>query len=160
MGNSWPLHWAHPFGAKLKPKILISATNGSDIRLLLILRWEYSLQRDNKVEHQIGRHILVRLTATYVSDGLRRHGHKIRRGIEVNLLAAAGPHVSRGTFRRRCIVSGLREVEVLGQLWEGQRMGGFAACLPLIKAVADVNWHATLKIRQRKVYPPVSAVHR
>jgi hypothetical protein len=29
MGNIWPLHIAQPVGAKLKGKILISATNGS-----------------------------------------------------------------------------------------------------------------------------------
>jgi hypothetical protein len=30
IGKSWPLHSAQPTGAKLKPNILISPTNGSD----------------------------------------------------------------------------------------------------------------------------------
>src|ERR1700738_275217 len=35
IGNNWPSQSAQPLGAKLKPKILISATNGFDIDFLL-----------------------------------------------------------------------------------------------------------------------------
>src|SRR5437763_1053702 len=63
-GRSWPLHHAHPFGAKLNGKILISATNGSAIGGLLGWAREDPEEGDDVVDPEVGLHVLVRLAAT------------------------------------------------------------------------------------------------
>src|SRR5258708_36434999 len=67
MDMSCPSHSAQPLGAKLPVKILISARNGFDIITYpprLVLTRENPLQRDDEIQHQVRRHVLVRLAST------------------------------------------------------------------------------------------------
>src|SRR5487761_2575287 len=78
MGRSWPLHKAQPAGAKLKPTILISPMNGSDIIVgaaeVSVASGKDALERDAEVEDEIGRHVVVRLIAAGGTDRLGRQG--------------------------------------------------------------------------------------
>ncbi len=94
IGRSWPLQSAQPLGAKLKGKILISATNGSHgYPSPLGLRGEDPLQSDDEVEHQIGRHVVMRLVAAGSGDAGRVHGGVGDSGIAPGNMA---PQVSAG----------------------------------------------------------------
>src|SRR5690242_16982060 len=97
MGKSWPSQRAQPIGAKFPEKILISATNGFAMYSSLfglILTGEYPLQGNDEVQHQIGRHVLMRLAAARgqnagrVHCGIRRGGKRIG--------AVSAPQITRG----------------------------------------------------------------
>src|SRR6516164_2742821 len=97
---SWPSHRAQTLGAKLPVKILISAKNGFDMILLSsVLRREYSLKRNNEIQHQIRGHVLMGLVASRGRYTGRIHGC-IRRPRE-HLSIPRGPQVSSGTGRTR-----------------------------------------------------------
>src|SRR5947199_10225974 len=77
---SWPSHRAQPFGAKLPVKMRISARNGLDIIVYccpepggLVLRGEDALQRDDEIQHEVRRHVLVRLAAAGGAEVRRVH---------------------------------------------------------------------------------------
>src|SRR5690349_2695129 len=95
MGKSWPSHSAQPLGAKPPVKILTSATNGFDMAIfspLLILAGEYSLQRDDEIQHQVRAHVFMRLVAPGCQQALWTHGG-VGRGIE-RVVCVFGPHVT------------------------------------------------------------------
>jgi len=74
---SWPLQNAHPAGAKLHARILISATNGLDISYLSGLRREDAEQRNDERDAQVRLHVVVRLAAAGVGDRGRRDGRGV-----------------------------------------------------------------------------------
>src|SRR5664279_1602846 len=89
MGNSCPSHVAQPLGAKLLATMRISATNWSDMRGssslcdASVARRKNTLQRDDEIQHQIGRHVFVRLVSAGRTDALRGHGPTSRRRIRI-----------------------------------------------------------------------------
>src|SRR5487761_1067037 len=92
-----------------------------------------SLKRDDEIEREIGRHVVVRLVAAGSANGLGRRGRpaSARRG--VHLLAAGvaclGPGVSARAWLIAAAGVDLRGVGVARHLGLGQRHGLLAAGL-------------------------------
>src|SRR6185436_19019461 len=78
IGRSCPSQNAHPVGAKLKPKMRISATKASLISSLLRLRRELAEERDDEVDDEVRVHVVVRLAAAGGLDGVRPHDERGR----------------------------------------------------------------------------------
>src|SRR5688572_15615170 len=72
-GINCPSHHAQPFGAKLKGKMRISATNGSATLRSSCRGREDSEQTDDKVNTQVRLEVRVRLGASCGVNCLRRH---------------------------------------------------------------------------------------
>src|SRR5688500_5499811 len=64
----WPSHHAQPFGAKLKGKMRISATNGSAIGRSSGRAREDPEQGDDEVDAEVRLEVRVRLTPTGWAD--------------------------------------------------------------------------------------------
>src|SRR2546429_3679293 len=142
MGSSWPSHKAHPVGAKLNPKILISATNGDDISGLLISTRKCPLKGNHKVKDEVRRQILVRLATANITNSLRKHNLRclwIPRRDEVDRLTTRSPkRISRISHARRRSRAG-RDMIVRRQLADLERMCGFTTKLPLdSKTLTDI----------------------
>src|SRR5208283_2476849 len=82
IGRIWPLQNAQPLGGKLKGNIRISATKGLAIcaasaRLIpgsfSCLAWENAEQRNDEIDDQERRHIVVRLVPARRPDCSCRH---------------------------------------------------------------------------------------
>src|SRR5215204_383522 len=86
MGSGCPSQNCQPLGGKLPANILISPTYGWPMvssSSFLVPRRENALEGDDKVEHQVGHHIVVRLRPAHVGDR-RRHRDQIpRRAVHV-----------------------------------------------------------------------------
>src|ERR687887_2628740 len=73
-GRSCPSHHAHPLGAKLNGKILISATKGSATTRLLGRAREDPEQGNDEVDAQVRLEVCVGLTPPGRADHLRVQG--------------------------------------------------------------------------------------
>src|SRR4028118_1869541 len=102
MGMICPLHIAQPSGAKLNPKMRISATKGSAILVSddeitgwyggwapSVLAGEDAVQRDDVADAKVRLHVVVRLVAADRLDHLRGERHARRRR-DVGVDAALG----------------------------------------------------------------------
>src|SRR5258708_9180213 len=122
----------------------------------LVLRRENSLKRDDEVQNEVWRHVLMRLTSTRRKYRRRIHGAVGGRRVGSGLR----PEVTSGwSYARRTRV-GVRHVIVSRQLADIQRVRCLAAELSEGYPVADMNWASSLEVRQSKVYSPVAAVRR
>src|SRR5947209_12797870 len=126
IGRSWPEHCAHPLGAKLKPKMRISATNGLDIPRLpetrrngqaqarSRLRGEDAEQRNDEVQALVGLPVVVRLAAS---------GHGRGGGAERGIRRARPKNSGTGLGAwRRSGGWGVRRVPLLTGI--GRKRGG------------------------------------
>src|ERR1051325_2314806 len=71
MGSRWRWQNAQPVGAKLQPKMRISATKGDDMvsSPSLVLRREHAEERNDEADAEVRHHVLVRLAAADDGDG-------------------------------------------------------------------------------------------
>lgn len=114
------------------------------------------MQRDTKVEHEIRGHIIVRLPAPGAENVGGIHGCIGRTGVEILGSVLAGKIV--GGVRRGRRAAAIGYVRMLRHFRGGEGVGGLAAGLSQVNPVSDMEWNATLEIRQREVCPPVSTV--
>src|ERR1700733_66252 len=88
IGRVWPLHSAHPLGAKLNDMILISLKKGVPISVSSLRpRRVYALEGDAVVEGEIRHEVVVRLAPARHAHHRRVHHDELRgRGVRVDQL--------------------------------------------------------------------------
>src|SRR5579864_5298450 len=158
MGMSWPSHRAQPLGAKLPVKILISAKNGFDIIAVLaflVLRGEYPLKSNDEVQHQVRRHVLVRLVSP--DDPYRGGVHGAARGSRVDVRLCS-PQISGWGGCTRCIRAAHWHMVVCWKFGNVQRVRQLATHLPQDNPVTDVHGRASLQVGQAEIHSSVATI--
>src|SRR5689334_5840020 len=127
----------------------------------LVLRWEDALQRDDKVQHQVRHHVVMGLTTTDITHGVR--GQRSETGSGSILIALrSGQYIWHTAGRNSRLVGlgsrPLRKVQVLWHrlLVNGYRCGPcrFSECV----AITHVNRHLATQVGECKSGLSVPAV--
>lgn len=122
-----------------------------------VSRRKYSLERNDKIKSQEGRHILVRLASARVSNGA--HAHRCwRTELSVKIASAPGEHIVLRIRRGRQRARGVQRVRVRRHFRLSDRVRLLTGALTQIVAAADVNRRAPAEVRERERGHPVSSV--
>src|SRR5688572_24155835 len=114
-------------------------------RLLLVPRWEDALERNNKIQHQVGHHVVVRLAAPNA-----RHRARVKRrqvlGRGVQIVHRTEEVSSRRGYTVLVDVAGLDTMHVCWKLLNVNRYGSRACSFSQRVTVTYMNWHSTTDV--------------